>query len=99
MYFCDCYFFSNGAFHISRPYTALAFDEDVDLGWWRGFAPAAADNEEPLLFPNVPPSPAKEPDRVFEVVDSSPEEEIPADAEFVLVPDAAQAALALLVPL
>ena len=67
------------------------FDEEVDPGWWRGLAAAAAEVEEPLFFPGVSPSLAEEYAPVSGVVDSSPEEDIHADAESVLPPNAAQA--------
>ena len=67
---------------LSYPHyiAAPAFDEDVDPGWWRGPAAAIAEDEEPVIFPGISPSPVEEPVPVSEVVDNSLEEEIHAHA-------------------
>ena len=64
---------------------ALAFDEDADFRWWRSLA-ANAEEDEPLLFPAFPPPLAQPAAPVSEVIDSSPEEDIPVDADSALPP-------------
>ena len=55
---------------------APAFDEDADPGWWRS-PEADVEEDEPLLFPAFPPPLADPSSPVSEVIDSSPEEDIP----------------------
>ena len=70
---------------------APAFDEEVQPGWWRGPEVTAAEDDEPVLFPDILPIPAAESPPESEVVDSSPEENIPADADSTLTRAAAPA--------
>ena len=63
---------------------APAFDEDVAPGWWRGPEVLATQEEEPVLSPDVSPSPRAESPPQSEVVDSLPEEDIPSDAASAL---------------
>ena len=63
---------------------APAFDEDVAPGWWRGPEVPATQDKKPVLFPDVPSSPAAESPPQSEVVDSLPEEDVPSDADSAL---------------
>ena len=65
---------------------APAFDEDAQPGWWISPAAAATAEDEPLLFLAFPPLLARPSAPVSEVVDNSPEEDIPADADSALPP-------------
>ena len=60
---------------------APTFDEDVEPGWWRVLEALATEDEEPVLFRDVLLFPVTDSPPVSEVVDSSPEENIPADVD------------------
>ena len=73
---------------------APAFDEEANPSWWRFSAANLKEEDEPLLFPEFPPPPATSSARVSKIVDSSPDDDIPADDASMMPPDQPAPALA-----
>ena len=58
---------------------APTFDEEADPGWWRPHVTNFQGEDEALLLPEYPLPPTPPFTTVSEVIDSSPDDDIPVD--------------------